>query len=72
MSTNGAVCLQLGTVERLPRGGHRNSTTQKPDGALDRLAGRLVRAAHTQFRARQHTGRPGRAAGFGPDQNHRE
>lgn len=64
--------FQLGTVEGLPGGRHRNPITQKPDDALDRLAGRVVRTVHAQFRPRQHPGRLGRAAGFGPDQAHRE
>jgi len=38
--------FQLGTSEGLPGGRHRNPITQKPDDALDRLAGRLVRAVH--------------------------
>lgn len=65
-------CFQLGTVEGLPGGRHRNPITRKPDDALDRLAGRVVRAVHAQFRSRQHPGRLGRAAGSGPDQAHRE
>lgn len=64
--------FQLGTVEGLPGGRHRNPITQKPDDALDRLAGCLVRAIHAQFRSRQHPGRLGRPASFGSDQAHRE
>jgi len=44
--------FQLGTAEGLPGGRHRNPITQKPDDALDRLAGRMVRAVHAQFRPR--------------------
>lgn len=64
--------FQLGTAEGLPGGRHRNPITQKPDDALDRLAGRLVRAVHAQFRPRQRPRRLGRAAGVGADQADRE
>lgn len=64
--------FQLGTVEGLPGGRHRNPITPKPDDALDRLASRLVREIHTQFRSCQHPGRLGYSASFGSDQAHRE
>lgn len=66
------VSLQFGAAEGLPGRRYRNPITPVPDDALDRLAGRVVCAAHAQFRSRQRAGRLGRAAGAWPDQANRE
>lgn len=67
-----SVSFQFGTAESLPGRGHRNPIAPEPDDALNRLAGRVVRAVHAQFRSRQRARRPGRAAGARPDQANRE